>query len=334
MPEDGELDFCGATLLCPKSNFILRNVAIAPEASRHGTILVAIIWQSRSFCENRSELYIYDVPESIYYEPCNAYNGSVISSGTTGTTTELANHRTVQGKRVISLDHRMGGIHSQSPLWDLVESETAKQRYHKLNKLGGLQLHCTTANLDDYPHDVQSQKSFVWGPTHIGGDTLIDCMIFDLSFADPQRLRIMTCQKSRVPLRRLPDLSSYIGCNQSHCACSLHDEGFRIVLPSIADHRETLEEAEETLNTSMRSSFWLWKSKAVPKLDISVGSITRKDSLARLEALARRQEWFKDRIRCMKRAGLSNVEIQDMWSYCKWTRYGRVWKPVGWKTLV
>jgi len=321
VPDYGKQYLCGtAVLLRPSPDFFYRNVALAPAASRHGTIRVAIIWQSRSCDNSRSELYIYDVPDAIYYEPCHLHGfGPVTSSGE-----EFANHRTVQGKRVTSLDHRMGGIHLQSPLWDLAVTAAIKQTYQKLIALGGLQLPSATTNQHDYPQDVQYQKCFAWGPTSDNDDTSIHCNIFDFSYADPQH---------GGPNGHSPDMGSYITSRQVHCACALHDEGFRIVLPSIPGPIEQSREAGSTSSKSISSSFWPWKLRAGPKADSNVGSITRNDSLARQEALARRQEWFKERIRCMKRAGLSNVGIQDLWGQCRWTQYGQIRKPVGWKDL-
>ena len=129
----------------------------------------------------------------------------------------------VQGKRVSSLSRRIGGIHSASPLSGIATREQAA--------LGGLQLPHTSTNQEAYPRNVQYQKCFVWGLSD-DDNYQISCQIFDFSFADPQRLRLLT--NDGIQVRHQPTARHFISAlNALHCACRLHDDGFRVVLPDL-----------------------------------------------------------------------------------------------------
>lgn len=93
--------------------------------------------------------------------------------------------RTVQGKRVTSLNPHMGGTHPAIPLYRLAfPQETA---------LGRLQFPHATENQEIFSRYVQYQKCFNWGPsTSEGACTQLCFKVFDLSFADPQRLHSLT----------------------------------------------------------------------------------------------------------------------------------------------
>ncbi len=82
-------------------------------------------------------------------------------------------------------------------------------------------------------------------------------------------------------------------------------------------------------------SFWPWRSTPAPECggEKDVGSISRDDSAARRAALERRQEWLRGRIMGMRRAGLTDFEIAEVWNVSVWTRYGQVRKPEGWRDL-
>lgn len=66
---------------------------------------------------------------------------------------------------------------------------------------------------------------------------------------------------------------------------------------------------------------------------LTTGSITRNDSAARRTAVERRQEWLRERIRGVKRVGLTDCKIAVLWKMSAWTRYWRVRKPEGWRDL-
>ena len=255
--------------------------------------------------------------------------------------------RIVQGKRVTSLDQHMGGAHPASSPYRLASP--------KDTALGGLQFPHTTENQETYPRNVQYQKCFVWGPATSEGEcTRISFKVFDFSFADPQRLHSLTTYGVGAGQRRNMKHHN-IALNSLHCACALHDDGFQIVLPDVtiigasepATRRENSgESASSWLQNSALApkeglpslkgtawSFWPWRPSLAHDSVQDTGSITRNDSAARRAALERRQEWLRQRIRGMKRVGLTDFEIAELWNMSTWTQYGGIRKPEGWQNL-
>ena len=348
--------FLGTALLSrPRPNSAYKNVSVAQTVTKDGNTRVAIVWQTTDLEKPISELYIYDIPEAVYYGPCKSYNHNTTETPSTeagdlGEGAPPQPCRLIQGKRVTSLDQYMGGIHPQSPLYQLASpQETA---------LGGLQFPHTTENQDTFPRNIQYQKCFIWGPTTSeAACTQISLQVFDFSFADPQRLHSLTASGAKAGQRR--DQSSHsIELNALHCACALHDDSFRIVLPDITAvvASEPVTSNRQSNNTGeMVSSGWLptfaivkgslplegiisslWPRKPSSARDSALqnnGHISRNDSPARRAALARRQEWLRGRIVGMKREGLSDFEIAELWNMSAWTRYGQVRKPEGWQGL-
>lgn len=257
--------------------------------------------------------------------------------------------RLIQGKRVTSLNQYMGGIHPHSRLYQFASPQE--------KALGGLQLPHTTEYQDTYPRNVQYQKCFIWGPATSEAEcTKISLKVFDFSFADPQRLHLLTAHGAN-PGQRRDQTYHHIALKSLHCACALHDDGFRIVIPGL-----TAVEASSPVNTRRESkrdestsswlskiaspkdekppsngimwSFWTRKSStAQDRVEPNVGSISRNDSLARREALERVQEWLRGRIVGMKRVGLTDFEIAELWNVSAWTQYGQVRKPERWREL-
>ena len=336
----------------PKSPY--RNVSVAQTVTKDGNVRVAIVWQTTDLEKPISELYIYDIPEAVYYEPCKSYNHNTMENPSPeaedlreGALPQPC--RLIQGKRVTSLDQYIGGMHPHSPLYQLASPQETG--------LGGLQLPHTTENQETYPRNVQYQKCFVWGPTTSeAACTQISLKVFDFSFADPQRLNSLTAYGAKAGKRRDQSYHS-IELNSLHCACALHDDGFRIVLPDIA----AAVVASKPVNTNRESntgdiiSSWLpnfasfkgsmpldgiisslWPRKPSSfqsSPEQNIGSISRNDSPARRAALERRQEWLRGRIVGMKREGLSDFEIAELWNMSAWTQYGQVRKPEGWQGL-
>lgn len=348
--ERGNHYFTGTALLSrPRPNSVYKNVAVAPTTVKDGSIRAAIVWQSTDLEEPISELYIYDIPEAIYYEPCRSYNQK-ISVNVSATSEEFGEGailrpcRLVQGKRVTSLDQHMGGTHPCSPLY--------RRAFPQETALGGLQFPHTTENQETYPRNVQYQKCFAWGPaTSDGACTQISFKVFDFSFADPQRLHSLITYGVGAGQRR-DQKNHNIALNALHCACALHDDAFRIVVPDVTiveakpaiKHDNAGESApswlakpatpKEILSFSgIGWSFWPRKPTSAPDSVPSVGSLSRDDSLARRAALERRQEWLRGRILGMKRAGLTDFEIAELWNLSAWTQYGQVRKPEGWQEL-
>ena len=54
---------------------------------------------------------------------------------------------------------------------------------------------------------------------------------------------------------------------------------------------------------------------------------------AQMKAEARAQEVHKSRIKEMKKIGLSNEQIADLWSNASWSNFGQIKKPEGWRKL-
>ena len=357
--------FTGIALLSrPQLNMVHKNIAIAPTSIKDGTTRVAVIWQTTSLEKPRSELYIYDFPEAMYYEPCRSYDPASLETvpATAGVLDEDAiprPHRLVQGKRVTSLSQHMGGTHPSSPLYQLTTPQDIA--------MGGLQLPHTYENQDTYPRNLQYQKCFAWGPGISETNcTKISFRIFDFSFADPQRLHSII-EHGIGSWQRRNDSHHNIALHKIalkavHCACGLHDDGFRILLPDITaiepsksatTKREITDESpstssqarilarkrtlQESLALTASPSWFSWlrisNHPASAKNDKNTGNISRNDSAARQAALERQQEWLRGRIRGMKRMGLSNSLIAQVWHNSAWTQYGQSRKPEGWQDL-
>ena len=348
-----------ALLSRPQLNMVHKNIAVASTSIIDGTTRVAIIWQTTSLEKPRSELYIYDLPEAMHYEPCRSYDSAIpeLVPATAGALDESAiprPHRLVQGKRVTSLSQHMGGTHPSSPLYQLTTPRDIA--------IGGLQLPHTVESQDTYPRNLQYQKCFVWGREHSETNcTKISFRVFDFSFADPQRLRSII-EHGIGSWQRRNDSHHNIALKDAHCACGLHDDGFRILLPDITaikpsksatPKRENADESPSissqariltkkrnlkdslALTASPSWSFWsrIANRSASAQDDNNTGSMTRNDSAARQAALDRQQEWLRGRIRGMKRMGLSNSAIAEVWHNSAWTQYGQIRKPEGWRDL-
>ena len=256
--------------------------------------------------------------------------------------------RLIEGKRVTSLNQYMGGIHPHSPLYQLASPQE--------KSLGGLQIPHTTEYQDTYPRNVQYQKCFIWGPTTSEAEcTQISLKVFDFSFADPQRLHLPTAHGAKSGQRR-DQTYHHIALKSLHCACALHDDGFRIVLPDL-----TAVQASNPVNTTRKSntvestsswlskiasrkddespplngiisSFWRWKPlTAQDSAEPVIGCLSRNDSLARRDALERVQQWLRGRIVGMKRVGLTDFEIAELWSMGRLgnRRDGGIWAREG-----
>lgn len=300
-----------ALLSRPEVDSVFRNAAIASTCTRNGSVRVAVIWQTSNEAPQRSELYLYAIPEAVYYETCRSCDDGLIPEKPL---------LVVQGKRISSLGPRMGGLHPCSPLWGHVQSSEAA--------LGGLQLPHTTENQENNPRNLQYQKCFVWGPTNTDEEgTEITCRIFDLSFADPQRLRMLVDEG--VQSRQTPEGRQHMkSVNSIHCACAPHDDGFRVLVPNTIDTPANMQAADAKIS-------WFWPRKEVfsKSEDSDIGSMTPDDPPARRKALERREDWLRMRIKSMRARALSDFEISEVWGESRWTQYGRVRKPDGWRDL-
>lgn len=341
--------FTGIALLCcSRPNSVYKNVAVAPTAITDRSIRVAIVWQTADLEKSITELYIYDISKAAYNGFCGTYSQNI--SDSVCTTPEGISERTISrscrlvwGKRVTTLDHHMGGTHTFSPLYQLASLPEIA--------MGGVQVPHTAENQEAYPRTVRYQKCFVWGPATSGGEcTRISLKVFDLSFTDQQRMSSLMTYGVGSGWRR-DKLFHNITLNAFHCACALHDDGFRIVLPDTTsveaseltterDNTSSSLQRTATLRESLSSlheSPWSFgpreATSSAPDSVPNVGSVSSNDSWARRRALERRQEWLRGRIAGMKRVGLTDFEIAELWNMSSWTQYGQVRKPEGWQEL-
>ena len=320
-----------AVLVRPWPDSTYKNIAMAPISTMHQTIRVAIIWQEGSQDTKRSELYVYDLPEVICRNSCRSSHGHTDCFQQWGDTGDLAAGLIISGKRVTSLTRRVGGIHPCSPIWDSAASHAAKRDLQKEAALGGLQLPHAAGKQPDFPSSFQYQRCFVWGPADISGTAIVECKVFDFSFADPNRF-IHAPNGMPISLARMNGIR-HMTRMSLHCACPLHDELFWIVLPSNRTPGARSESAPPQTDLTRPSLFWPWKFKSTTKFEEDLPSITRIDSPEKREALERRQQWFRDRIKDMKTDGMTDFRIAEAWARSGWTEYGQIRKPDGWQDL-
>ena len=299
-----------AHLLPPRAALMMRNFAVATSPSSDDTVLIAIIWQDAVSTTMRTELYIYEVP------------------GFTHALPSIDNQRHldictyVQGKRIRSLDPTIGGIHSGCPLWQLQDRISEEPTLQCQATLGGLHI-LQTSEIARSPL-LLHQAIYAWGPKA----NRVSLAIFDLSYAGPylrsltKRFQTSSASSSSPTfvLKKVdPDLFNawYVPCQ-----CALHDDGYRIVLP---DTRCAALEPVRYRST------WGWGRET--QSEPAAGSVSHYDTPARAAALKRKDEWLRERIKCMKRAGLTNEEIAIAWNEQRWTKKGLFNMPDRWKEI-
>ena len=309
----GGQSHCGlAVLLRPYTDHVYRNTAVAAAVNKNDTIRVAIIWQSKGKRDQRSELYVYNVPKIIHHSPDSSYAKYEASYGNSEIVDDLANYRAIRGKRVTSLAAGLGGIHPLSSLWDMWTTEASKEHLRNDAALGGLQFSLSKRQYA-WLHSAKSGNCFVWGPAGEGEAVAIHYKIFDFSFDDTQK----------GGWRRAP------GSGWASCACALHDEEYHIALPSLEDLEKFRHATQHLPKKLRRSSMWPWRYQQSLRPEEPVAVVTPLKSEAWKEAVDRERESFKERIKCMKGVGLSNVDIAELWSReCNWFI-----KPAGWQDL-
>lgn len=320
-----------AFLAPPRGGLVFRNIAVLATLNRERECMVGIIWQERSLKLFRSELYIYTVasrnpigPDQIgapaIFMPITPF---LDSSG------EFKPCVDVQGKRITSLEPRFGGVHQASPLRDLPRNNAVSRSWSDEDALGGLRF-VNHGDTHVSPAVSPSQAVLVWGSSHVDPD--VKLRIFDLSFGDPARLRT---------IQRLAGLGGGRGkaYRSIHCACALHDEGIRVTLPDTWCKAASygLRITPPLFASSPKSPSWLkpWKSTKPPPptIEPAKGLVEIHDPPGRQAALEREEEYRKDKIRWMKKIGLTNAQIETEWSGAVWTDRGRISKPEGWRAL-
>ena len=299
-----------AQLLPPRAKLIMRNLAVATSPSSDDTVLIAIIWQDAVSSITRTELYVYEIPDFSH------------ALHSTDDQRHLDRCTYVQGKRIRSLDPTVGGIHSTSSLWQLQDRISEEPTLQYQATLGGLHILQTSeiARSPRLPH----QAIYVWGPK----TNHVSLAIFDLSYAGPylhsltERFQSSSASShSAIFIFKKVD-PSLLNSWYVPCQCSLHDDGYRIVLP---DTRCA------ALVPVKYRSIWGWRKETRSKP--ASGSVSHYNTPARAAALKRKDEWLRERIRCMKRAGLTNEEIGIAWNEQRWTEKGLVDMPDKWKEI-
>ena len=326
-----------ACLSPPNSDCVYKNVTIAPSVAPDEAAQIAVIWQDNSIHPRRSELYLYDAfplfaqdneeSEALGRASKQVSSGAFNFSyrGEEGIT--QCTH--IQAKRIRSLNPSSGGVHPSSPLWQRLQSSPAsKSSLERQAALGGLQM----LQSNDKMHLTQTSQAItvcpyraihVWGPTTTHQITL---SVFDISYAGPS-LRTLTKRLLRPePHRTLakmdPDLMSALSYTALPCQCALHDDGYQVLLPDV--RCAALGPAKD--------GYQLGRGKE-HRPEPAMGQIMNFDTPARVEALERKDEWLRERIRYLKRKGMGEGAILSAWWTLPWTKFGALEKPWRWQEM-
>ena len=361
----------------PKGQLIYRNLAFA---SPTDPPRIAVIWQAYPRDHQHSELYFYDIPSVLLYrmwEEGTAEQQDAHLRRLTGPVLTVLPEQleaatwfiNIHGRRVQSLSWPMGGIDPYSPLWDLSPVQTPKHSLDLLGALGGLQM---TQSSTRSPREFGLvQKCFVWGPAE-SDEQRISLIVFDFSF-EGSTSSLANFRGDWNPVWQ----SSMVNPPEYHftdCACALHDDAYKIVLPDtgcatlIAKTASSQKRQSQLTTPTKLTTHNLWlcpqygteeyrrkedllrrqsqalfsrTSLSFPSLFCTIpssptptpGSITHYDPPARKEALERRDEELREHIRQWRREGKSDFEIAEGWSHSRWSGWGTIAKPEGWREL-
>ncbi|KAI4126779.1 MAG: hypothetical protein LQ347_004838 [Umbilicaria vellea] len=215
----------------------------------------------------------------------------------------------------------MGGLSQSSPVRRLRYGTESSYLIQFPMALGGLEL----IQISGEFRDCEEQKLIVWGPSEMVETNRIKVTMYDLSYSDPKRMEYVKHRCARLaPYGRQNGVQESIN---DVCACSLHDHGYRVVLP---DSWRGEAPKDKVLPTWTQ---WLQMGARSPPPEMTEGSVTLYESPARVEALKRNEGVLRERIREMKRTPMTDEEIPQAWQGCWWTRWNAVVKPDGWKSL-
>ncbi|KAI9872077.1 MAG: hypothetical protein M1830_002095 [Pleopsidium flavum] len=205
----------------------------------------------------------------------------------------------IQGQRVSSINMRAGGIHPASPYWKAFTSLCSPQQTRHDAAVGGINLS---------PDD--GLRCYVWGPSAASDTSPITVCNFHLLFGSSHRYLGWIWM----------DPEAY--CKS--CGCSLHDHGYRITLPVV-----------KPSSSCSTSKSWLQTLRLASPSQVcsDQGTVEHYDPPARAKALQRREDGLKEMVRSLKRDGWSNEQVEDLWTRVRWTRWGCVPKPDGWREL-
>ena len=306
----------------PYDHVTYQNVAVSPAPNKKSNemeiVRIAVIWQIREGkSQNRPELYMYEVPWSTGSENLPS---------------------TLRGMRISSLPPYFGGQHEKSSL-DATDGFDAPSidACCSFSRLGGLEF--ATEAAEPNPWLAQRARLCVWGPQpcnrDLGQCVELDVRMYDFSYADPARLdHSGRFYSSRAALgtntvaRKLKHLM--FDGREEYCCCRLHDEAWVVTLPDVHVH------SSNGGRSVIRTTSGFWPLFNTQENDIvangNVGSVEKADSPERQRALARQDDWIKQRIVGMKKAGMHDATLKHLWCHAWWTRGGLVPRPRGWET--
>ena len=335
-----------ASISSSNKDCVFQNIAASPSTGSEDVVRFTVIWQNCSQNgQQRPELYIYDVPTSIFSaeQLHQKRNQPATSSGQSSTTHGLP---AIHGKRMTSLNPGIGGIHPHSPLWETTAAaQTSTAQYKRQAVLGGLHMTTEGPPKHSFLNRSEQPRCLVWGPSTTG----ITLSIFHLDSTRrdfPPRSDIF-CGTHH------PDAIIYQPLNHL-CACHLHDYGYRVALPlgnsnpnnnsspttsiippppplppptkSLLDRLVGLRAAPYPEQQQQQQQQQQRRQKKNP--------IEQYDPPARAAAFKRQEDAYRAQIRAMKRSGMSNEEIADRWNNGRWSRWGAVRKPDGWRGIL
>ena len=314
-----------AKLLSPQDGCTFRNVAVGPLQAMDASAQVAIIWQNDAEPDRKSELYLYEIPGSLWriFRDRHSRQDSIYSIQLH--IQKLNCCVEIQAKRVHSLESGSGGIHLSSPIRYPLRTHD-EGRSETQGELGGLAILQTgqVTPSSAYPAR-QGLYIYAWGSVQSNDHIVLD--IFDLSFSTPFLRMLPSRRFARSKLWKVdPYTSEALYRNGIVCQCALHDHGYHIELPSRPLTREEPGRAR-------RWPLPLLIGAPKPIRALDCGSIEHYLPPATQEALKRKVEWMREQIRKLKQAEMAEDMIIEVWFSRQWTGYGLIGFPNGWKTI-
>lgn len=275
----------------------------------------------------------------------------------------------VHGRRVQSLGWQMGGIHASSPIWNLPTAKNSRHSLEVQQALGGLQVTQGAKGLRD--EFIDNRKCFVWGPA-ASDRHHISLAVFDFRYESstkPNQIRNGYPAWQANPVNppdfyftrcacALHDDGYTIVLPDTVCAALIASTGpspkdqprnptsmnppiehFEACAPYGSEEyklkEQLLRKRFTTLFPKTHPSFLrsFWPNPTPPIPTPVPGSIEHYDPPARKEALERRDEELRAHIRELKREGRSDFDIAQAWLHSRWSGWGAVPKPEGWRDL-
>lgn len=320
-----------AKLLSPNEHCEYRNIAIGSLQAMDATAQVAVIWQNMLEVDQRPELYVYEIPGSLWRNFRDRHSGQE-STFSIQTYTKSPNCCVeIQAKRVRSLDPGMGGIHMASPIRNRPKGCVRKSSLDVSDHLGGLQILQTRWHMELQYYRAKNRQGlyiYVWGSSASSNDHTV-LNVFDMSYSNPFLATFPPCSHVFGNFGKIdPHLleSYYYGSHGAVCQCALHDDGYHVELP-VRPRARTTEDSKARWWPFSRST----ESKATPAPDC--GLIEHYYPTAAQAARERREEWMREQVRKWKRAGMTDDMVIEAWYSRKWTFKGVCGLPEDWKTL-